>query len=165
MTEPTETKLALKRLEDLEAIRRLKYRYMRCVDTRDWGGLARCFTRDATTNYGGKYRFSGVDAIMDFLKKNDVPGVITMHQVHHPEIELTGEETARATWALQDYVINLPRDWSLHGTALYDDEYLKVDGEWKIKHTGYRRIFSERWSRTDIKSLKVTESMHGPLSR
>ena len=162
MTDSAEPQGAAKRLEEMEAIKRLKYRYLRCVDTRDWDELAGCFIPEATTNYGGKYRLSGVKAIMDFLKKNDSPGVITMHQVHHPEIELTGSETARATWALQDYVINLLGDWSLHGTALYDDEYVKLDGEWKIKHTGYRRIFSERWTRSEIKSLKVTESMHAP---
>jgi SnoaL-like domain len=88
--------------------------------------------------------------------------VITMHQVHHPEIELTGAGTARATWMLEDYVISLPGDWSIHGTALYHDEYVKIAGEWKIRHTGYQRIFSERWARSDIKSLKVTESMHTP---
>lgn len=160
MTDSAEPQGAAKRLEEMEAIKRLKYRYLRCVDTRDWDELAGCFIPEATTDYGGKYRLSGVKAIMDFLKKNDRPGVITMHQVHHPEIELTGAETARATWALQDYVINLAGDWSLHGTALYEDEYVKVDGEWKIRHTGYRRIFSERWTRSEVKSLKVTESMH-----
>lgn len=162
MTESTELRMAAKRLAEVEAIKRLKYRYVRCVDTKQWEDLARCFAPDATTNYGGKYRYSGVDAIMGFMRKYNPPEVITMHQVHHPEIEITGEATARATWALQDYVINVPGEWSVHGAALYEDEYIKADGEWKIKHTGYRRIFSERWTRSEIKSLKVTESMHAP---
>ena len=165
MTEPTEPQLAASRLVEIEAIKRLKYRYMRCVDTKQWDELAGCFSPDATTNYGGRHKYAGVEAIMGFLRTMDSPDVITMHHVHHPEIELTGPRTARATWTLQDYVINLSRDWSLHGTALYGDEYVKVDGEWKIKHTGYRRIFSETWARSDIKSLKVTESMHAPLGR
>jgi hypothetical protein len=162
MAESTEFQAAAKRLEELEAIKRLKYRYVRCVDTKQWDDLARCFVPDATTDYGGRYRHNGVEAIMDFMRKHNPPEVITMHQVHHPEIDLTGARTARATWALEDYVISLPGDWSLHGTALYQDEYVKLDGEWKIKHTGYQRIFSERWVRSEINSLKVTESMHTP---
>lgn len=162
MTESTGPRLIAERLAEMEAIKRLKYRYLRCVDTKNWEELAGCFVPEATTNYGGKYRHNGVDAIMAFMRKYNPPEVITMHQVHHPEIELTGAGAARATWALQDYVISLPGDWSVHGTALYEDEYVKLDGEWKIKHTGYRRIFSERWTRSEIRSLKVTDSMHAP---
>jgi hypothetical protein len=29
----------------------------------------------------------------------------------------------------------------MHGTGIYSDEYVKVDGEWKISLTGYERIF------------------------
>ena len=162
MADSAEPQGAAKRLEELEAIKRLKYRYLRCVDTKKWEDLAGCFARDVTTDYGGKYQLSGVDAVMDFMRKHNPPDVITMHQVHHPEIDLTGDETARATWTLEDYVISLPGDWTLHGTALYHEEYVKLDGDWKIKHTGYQRIFSERWTRSEIRSLKVTDSMHTP---
>jgi hypothetical protein len=34
-----------------------------------------------------------------------------------------------------------------------------VNGEWKIKHTGYKRIFEELWDRAETKSLKITASM------
>ncbi len=165
MTDPTELQVTVRRLEEIDAIKRLKYKYVRCVDTRQWDDLAQCFAAGATTNYGGKYKHAGVEAIMDFMRKHNPPEVITMHQVHHPEIQLTGDQTANATWALQDYVISLPGDWCVHGTALYHDEYVKLDGEWKIKHTGYQRIFSERWTRSEIRSLKVTENMHGPLTK
>ncbi len=162
MTEPPDLQVAAKRLEEVEAIKRLKYRYMRCLDTKQWDEMAGCFVPDATTSYGVRHSPAGVEAIMDFMRKHNLPDVITMHHVHHPEIELTGAGTARATWALQDYVISLPGDWSLHGSALYQDEYVKLDGEWKIKHTGYKRIFSERWVRSEIKSLKLMDNMHAP---
>lgn len=163
MSESTEVQAVVRRLEDLEAIKRLKHRYMRCVDTKQWDELAGCFCPDATTDYGGRHKLTGVEAIIGFLKTMESPDIITMHQVHHPEIELTGPGKASATWTLEDYVINLSRGWSLHGTALYHDRYARVNGEWKIEHTGYKRIFSETWTRSDIKSLKLTESMFGPV--
>jgi bile-acid 7alpha-dehydratase len=160
MTESAETEARVKRIEEMDAIKRLKYKYVRCVDSKLWDDLAQCFVQEATTSYGGKYNFAGLAAIMDFLRKYNPPEVITMHHVHHPEIEMTGGDTARATWALEDYVISLKGDWSHHGTAFYHDEYVKVDGQWKIRHTGYQRVFSERWTRSEIKSLKLTENMH-----
>ena len=161
MTMLTEVQAGMRRLEELEAIKRLKYKYIRCVDSKLWDELAECFTQDATTSYeGGRYKLAGLDAIMGFFRKYNVPELITMHHVHHPEIEMTGAEAARATWALEDYVINLKADWSLRGAAFYHDEYVRVDGQWKIKHTGFKRIFSERWTRSETKSLKLTENMH-----
>jgi hypothetical protein len=31
----------------------------------------------------------------------------------------------------------------LNGAAFYHDEYVKVDGEWKIRSTGYERLYEE----------------------
>jgi len=83
---------------------------------------------------------------LDFLRRS-LPAVVTAHHVHHPEIEISGAATASATWALEDYVIDLKSNYSLHGAAFYEDEYVKIDGQWKIKHTGFKRIYWERWSR------------------
>ena len=86
--------------------------------------------------------------------------MVTMHQGHHPEIELTSDTTATGIWALEDYVIMTELNMSLHGAAFYHDKYVKVDGQWKIKHTGYERIFEEIWNRADIPSLNLMQNMH-----
>jgi len=39
-------------LVELEKIRRLKYRYLRCVDLKRWDELENVFTADATADYG-----------------------------------------------------------------------------------------------------------------
>jgi hypothetical protein len=136
-------------LEEIEAIKRLKYRYMRCVDLKLWDDLRETFAPDATSAYGdGKYSFTGRDAIVKWLREAMEGNLITLHQVHHPEIELTGPTTARGTWYLQDFVVNaggarplMPAYAILHGSAFYHDEYVKLAGEWKIQHTGYERVF------------------------
>ncbi len=65
-------------------------------------------------------------------------------------------------WALEDYLIDLTDNWSLRGAAFYRDEYLKTNGEWKIKTTGYDRIFEEMWDRGKDPSLTLLQNMFAP---
>lgn len=170
MSDASKLEARLKKLEraqavrdDIEAIKRLKYRYFRCLDSKLWDELAQCFTEDATTSYsGGKYTFQGRDAIMKFLSEGLGPTMISMHHGHQPEIEITGKTTAKGIWALHDYVIVTQSNISLRGASFYHDEYVKVRGQWKIKHTGYDRVFEEMWDRSETKSLKITRSMFAP---
>ena len=130
-------------LEEIEAIKQLKYRYFRALDTKQWDELGRTLTEDATTAYdSGRYSFQGREAILAFLR--DALGstrMISMHNGHHPEIELTSPTTARGTWYLQDLVIFRDAGSVLQGAGFYYDEYVKVDGAWKISSTGYERTF------------------------
>lgn len=149
--------------EDIEAIKRLKYKYFRSLDRKLWGELSECFTEDATTSYsGGKHTYQGRDAIMNFLSKSLSPTILSMHHGHHPEIEITGKKTATGVWALHDYVIVTQSNVSLRGASFYHDEYVKVGGEWKIKHTGYERVFEEVWDRGETRSLRITANMFAP---
>jgi hypothetical protein len=145
-------------LGEIEAIKRLKYKYMRCVDQKRWEELADCFTKDATSSYSdGKYTFEGRDAIMEFLQNAmSADSFLSSHTVHQPEIELTSETTATGTWALHDTVIETNANIVIRGAAFYEDEYVKLDGQWKIQSTGYARIYEETLSRGDIPSLKLT---------
>jgi hypothetical protein len=148
-------------LQEIEAIKRLKYRYLRCLDCKRWDELKECFIPDATAAYGGgKYSFETRDKIVEFLVEFlDHDTVLTMHHGHQPEIELTSETTATGVWALEDRVINLDLDITIRGAAFYRDEYVKVDGEWKFASTGYQRVYEEVESRKDTASLQVTDNM------
>jgi hypothetical protein len=145
-------------LQELEAIKRLKYKYLRCLDQKRWSELAECLTEDATSAYsGGKFSFEGRDAIMEFLESAmGSDSFLSSHTVHQPEIEFTSETTATGVWALNDTVIETNANIIIRGAAFYEDEYVKVDGAWKIKSTGYERIYEETLSRADIPSLKLT---------
>ena len=149
---------------ELEAIKRLKYKYLRCLDLKLWSELAECFTEDAVSAYsGGKYSFDGRDAIMDFLTKAmGAASFLSSHTVHHPEIEFTSETTATGIWALHDVVIETNADIMIRGAAFYHDEYVKQDGVWKIQHTGYQRTYEEIQSRKDAANLELTASRWNP---
>jgi hypothetical protein len=48
-------------LVEIELIKRLKYRYLRCLDQKLWDEIETCFTPDATARYGGGlYEFEDV---------------------------------------------------------------------------------------------------------
>jgi hypothetical protein len=152
----------LQELREIEAIKALKYRYIRSIDQKDWDLMRRCFTPDATTSYsGGKYAFEGIEAIMKFMTESmDRGSFLSSHRVHHPEIALDGADRATGTWAHDDYVVDTKHDLTIHGAAFYEDRYVKVDGEWKIEHTGYQRTFEEMGPRS-AQGWKVTQRAFG----
>ncbi|MFI5394084.1 MAG: nuclear transport factor 2 family protein [Candidatus Binatia bacterium] len=147
-------------LQEIEAIKRLKYKYFRCLDTKRWEEMKECFTEDATAAYSsGKYSFQGRDQILQFLiDAMNRPTVLSAHHGHHPEIELTSPTTAVGVWALADVFIDLQAAITVRGAAYYRDDYVKVSGQWKIKTTGYERTFEEVENRADIPSLQITEN-------
>jgi bile-acid 7alpha-dehydratase len=150
--------------EDIEAIKRLKHKYFRCLDSKLWDELAQCFVGDATTSYtDGKYSFRGVEDIIGFLKKSlGAATVLSMHQGHQPEIDITSETTAKGIWTSEAGLIITDRNVSTREVNFYYDEYIKIKGQWKIKHTGYRRLFEEAWDRGETKSLKLMANMFAP---
>ena len=147
-------------LQEIEAIKRLKYRYCRCLDEKRWEELEQCLAEDATSAYGdGAYSFVGRAAIMKFLRESLGPhSRISAHRVQHPEIELTSPTTATGVWALDDVVIETSANITIRGAAFYRDEYVKLGAEWKIKHTGYNRLYEEMQSRAETPSLQLTSN-------
>jgi SnoaL-like domain len=139
-------------LVEIEAIKNVKYRYLRAVDTRDWELLATTLTDDACTAYSsGKLSFEGRDAIIEFLRTSmPAKDMLTSHKVHQPEIELTSPTTAKARWGLEDVVIVVPANLTIRGAAIYEDDMVKVNGEWRISRTGYHRLYEESEQRDGI---------------
>ena len=128
-------------LETLEALRRLKYRYLRTLDLKQWDEFADTLSADVQASYGPKLRFDGRDAVVDFMRNSLPPSIITVHHCHHPEIEIDGD-SATGTWYLQDTVLITEHRMQLRGAAFYDDTYTReADGAWRISRTGYVRSY------------------------
>jgi uncharacterized protein (TIGR02246 family) len=130
-------------MDDLEAIRQLKARYFRTMDTKDWDGMRDVFTDDVvidTTGSGGDV-VNGADAFIAFLQ-DVLADAVTVHQGHMPEIELTSEATATGTWALHDIVI-----WSsgvrLEGYGHYHETYEKGPEGWRISSSRLTRLHTD----------------------
>ncbi len=146
-------------LQELEKIKQLKYRYFRALDTNNWELMRECLTEDCCARYdSGKYSFDGRDNIITFLDEGmSSPQMITLHQAHHPEIDIIDDNNATGTWYLQDMVISTEYNFTLRGAGFYHDKYRKVDGEWKISTTGYDRTFEEVEERSD--KMQITNNM------
>jgi uncharacterized protein (TIGR02246 family) len=127
-------------VDDVEAIRQLKARYFRTMDTKDWAGMRQVFTDDVvmdTTEAGGGL-VEGADAFMAFLEEA-LGEATTVHQGHMPEIELTSDTTATGVWALNDIVI-WPGGMRLDGYGHYHETYQKSGGTWRIKSSRLTRL-------------------------
>lgn len=130
-------------LLEIEKIKQLKARYFRALDTNDWALFADTLSEDCVARYsGGEYSFDGRDTIVGFMAEHmSGDKFLSMHNGHHPEIELTSELTADGIWYLEDTVILLEAGTRMYGAGIYADKYVKVNDEWKISETGYERIF------------------------
>ncbi len=150
----------------LREIEQLKYRYLRTLDLKDWERFAEVFEPDATGSYGAGLEFGSAAEIVAFMRESLGPDIITVHQVHHPEIALSaageapGERsrrTAVGTWMLMDRVIAVSHGVLIDGASVYRDEYrCGTDGRWRIARTGYERIYESTMSLADWPSWKLT---------
>ena len=127
-------------LMEIEAIKQLKARYCRYLDTKDWTAWRGIFSDDFlsdTSQAGGKV-IRGADDFVAFTSKS-LGNRATAHQVHAPEIELTSATTARGIWALED-VVRLAPGVNLRGYGHYHEIYEKIDGQWLITSSTLTRL-------------------------
>jgi len=134
------------RLEDIELIKRVKYRYWRCLDTGDIEGMREVFTEDVRIDYiGGSYRWQmqGRESILESVAGSFNANAVACHTGHHPEIDVLSDTTATGIWYLTDLFINLVERLRTTGSALYRDKYQKSGGQWRICESVYERLYEE----------------------
>ncbi len=132
-------------LAAIEAIKQLKYRYVRALDIADLEALGNCLTEDAYIKFeGGIYTVeqTGRAAIIEFMGQSFHSKAASSHQVHHPRIEIASETAATGQWSLQDIYHDLNHRVIISGASEYFDEYVKeADGVWRIARSYYERLY------------------------
>ena len=132
-------------LEEIEQIKKLKARYFRLMDMKLWDEWAAVFTEDATirviTTAQQEIFWEGRDQIVT-QNRSSLNDAITVHHGHMPEIEITSEVTATGIWAMYDYLI-FPNSGTLNGYGHYHEQYVKENGQWKIKSLLLTRLREE----------------------
>ncbi|QIX26512.1 nuclear transport factor 2 family protein [Nocardioides sp. JQ2195] len=131
-------------LKDIEAIKRVKHAYFRCLDTANWEELRELLHPQLQSKMvGGHYHleFDNRDDYLEMLANSFNSEFVGQHTGHHPEIDILSETEATGKWYLADIAMSLRRQSTTVGTAIYTDKYLKTNGAWQIIDTGYFRIY------------------------
>lgn len=147
-------------MDDIEAIKQLKYRYLRTLDTKDWDAFEACFMPEATADYAG-LSFTDRGALVDYMRTNLTEGMVTMHQVHHPEITVGvdgSDDVAEGRWYLHDKVMIEAYRFVLEGAAFYSDRYVRTPEGWRVAHTGYQRTYEVTYSMDAIEGFALKQA-------
>ena len=138
----------LQTILDLEAIKRLKAKYFRTVDTHDMDGFASCFTEDAVLEFDfappaagpenqNSLKLDGREALLEFWGST-FSTARSVHHGHMPEIDILSDSEARGIWAMED-IIDYP-DSTIRGYGHYHETYRKIAGEWFISSLHLTRL-------------------------
>jgi uncharacterized protein (TIGR02246 family) len=143
VTDPTTLSLEQRvaRLEDIEAIRNLRARYAQYADDDyDADGMASLFVEDGVWEFTNEWgRHEGRQAIHEMTSALGRQITWALHFTICPQIEVAPDgRTGTGRWyilALETMVGTVDpeeRD-AVIVSGIYEDEYVKVDGEWKFK--------------------------------
>jgi bile-acid 7alpha-dehydratase len=146
MTTPDLESLAreIQRLSDIEAIKRLRSAYFRCLDTANIQELAGLLTEDfACRCAGGDYVYAADnrEEFLEMISNSFHSEMVTQHNGHGPEIDVHSEIEATGVVYFHDQVYHFRTKEFLMGTGIYRDRYRKVDDEWKIEYGEYERVY------------------------
>ncbi|HLV07195.1 MAG TPA: nuclear transport factor 2 family protein [Croceibacterium sp.] len=133
---PLSTEERLRRAEDQLAIQRVIVEYAARIDARDFDGYADLFAREGEWRNGATVR-RGRAQIKDLLVGlfgEPAPDYVNMesyHLVSNPQVDVDGD---RATARSRHLLIMRGADGSPvpELTGVYEDEFIREDGEWKI---------------------------------
>jgi hypothetical protein len=136
------------RMAAIEAIKQVKARYFRGADTGDVALMRDCFTEDCVLDYTDCFvdPASGRDFLDTYssvirgkaqwpaLSLKDV-GIVSVHQGHQAEVEITSDTTADAIFAMTDRLYLPPGApvTEITGYGMYHESYVKDAGGWKIR--------------------------------
>lgn len=139
--------------EDVYAIQKLKYRYGTALDTKDFVAMTDLMVDDVTVAYGGgAVTLQGRENVRDWMTQAmGSRSMLSNHFFSHPVIDVDGD-TATGAWELMDIVILEDLNTVIRGASIYADTYVRVDGDWKIQHTGYKRLWEEIGPRGDFRT-------------
>ena len=139
MLAATDLALRVQALEDIEAIKRLKAKWWFACDTRDLSGMRSCYDEDNfLIDFGFIGEFTDMDAFIGVFKSLAChPTHVDMHHGTAPEIEMSGPDTAKGRWRMRFQLLETEQKQVQLMSGYYEDEYARVNGEWKMRVSKY----------------------------
>ncbi len=168
MAEIDELRRRVQRLEDLEAIRRLKARYLNACDAQDPETAKGCFAAGPVLiDMGHVGVFTDREEFARLYRAAGCqPFILDMHHGANPEIELIDDTHARAQWALEYRNINTRDKTVTFISLVYHDQYAKISGEWQItsSRSEFKTALHLSYAAGSLESLLAARSVAGAVS-
>lgn len=126
----------------IAAIMRLKARYFRLMDTKQWAQYRQLFT-DHMVFYFESAEAPAATSADEFVAhvRGRLETAVSVHQGHMPEIELTSADSARGVWAMFDWVDDPDHHRAFQGYGHYHEEYRRGDdAQWRISQLRLTRL-------------------------
>ena len=124
------------KLDDIESIKKMRYKYWRCVRDGLYDELVDLFSENAAVDLGPLgLQAKGKEAVTRLYKSfvaPNSPANMNFPRGFIPEIEITGADTANAIWLGEAPRIDPIARTVTRVGFVYHEEYLKERGEWKI---------------------------------
>jgi hypothetical protein len=139
--EIAELKRRLETLEAVEEIRRLKHRYFRACDRQEPEVVRDCFSADhALIAYEAFPRFESRDAFVDiYAQMGCLPRIVDIHHGQNPVIDVLAPDEARGVWDIFYFGLDLEARTATQLAGEYLDEYVRENGQWRMRSTRFRR--------------------------
>jgi hypothetical protein len=123
----------LTRMEDIEAIKQLKALYCEiCDDDHNPDRITTIFVEDGIWEAGDFGKGQGHAAIRELFQGFQKMISFSQHMVMNPIIKVDGDR-AKATWYFFG-PFTFGKTTAKWQAVRYEDDYVKVDGEWKYQH-------------------------------
>lgn len=132
---------------EIEKIKKVKLLYSQLMDSRDIEGLAEILTEDAVCEFGPYGTWNGKKEIYEGWKEvfKDAVPYGGFHSTTNQWVEMTSPTTAVSRTYLHDIAHEPdPRANPVIWYGLYDEDYVKVDGEWKLKRCTLQFLWPQR---------------------
>jgi ketosteroid isomerase-like protein len=144
--------LTLEELLEIESIKQTRTLGARHLDAGDWDALADLYTSDARCEFGPYGTWEDQSTFARLFREAEAPFVkvgpySNLHVIVNHVVELTSPDTATGMLYLLDFVTGDMMRASgnpLYWLGIYDEEYRKVDGRWKIARQSLNFIWPER---------------------
>ena len=130
----TELAAEITRLRDIEAIKQLKAEYCDiCDDDHNQERIVSIFAEDGIWEGKGVGLAKGHQELRELFKRFESAISFSQHNVFNPRIHVDGD-TAHGVWYFMGPFTFREGERQVWLAARYEDDYVKIDGTWKIQH-------------------------------
>jgi hypothetical protein len=143
----------LKKLEDIEELKQLQAKYGYLIDTFQPEEVVKLMVDDVRTEYGPFGDYQGKEEVLAFLNGIMPVAPLMCHEMIMPLITINGD-TAKANWYLFGPFTWLQPQGKVAAfiQGKYTNDYVRVGGEWKIKHIRFVPVmnspYEDGWVKT-----------------